>query len=443
MLELSTVGFGYAGDVHPIGASWLACEENRVERRARALVEWYVNDERGIEHGWTIPAAPQGPAEGLLRIELSVAGLVAQVAADGRSAVFEDDDGEVRVRYDSLVAWDATGRELPVRLLETRAGLAVELSRKGASHPITIDPILGGPTWTAESDQVRAYFGNSVSEAGDVNGDGFDDLIVGAQSFDNGQMDEGRAFLYLGSVSGPPLCPDTTLGSNQTGARFGISVSGAGDVSGQGLDGVIVGAYTFDNGQTDEGRVFLYVGLAQEDCNGNGVADACDVANGTSLDCNTDVVPDECDITSGASTDTNGNGIPDECEEIGTKYCHAPTNETGSPAAIVAYGSASASAGNLRLISFPVPNQPAIFFHGRDQVDLPWGCTFLCTNNELVRGTVVLASGNTASYRYDNSDGRHSLMSFIGTTRNFQHWYRSSLYCSWLTSNAVSVSILP
>ena len=66
----------------------------------------------------------------------------------------------------------------------------------------------GAATWTAESDQVGAFFGLSVSTAGDVNGDGFSDVIVGAELFDNGQPKEGRAFVYLGSASGLGMPPD-------------------------------------------------------------------------------------------------------------------------------------------------------------------------------------------------------------------------------------------
>ncbi len=50
------------------------------------------------------------------------------------------------------------------------------------------------------------------------------------------------------------------------------------------------------------------------DCNGNGVLDSCDIADGTSEDCNGNGIPDECDIAGGTSQDINGNGVPDECE---------------------------------------------------------------------------------------------------------------------------------
>ena len=55
--------------------------------------------------------------------------------------------------------------------------------------------------------------------------------------------------------------------------------------------------------------------LPGPDCNGNGVPDPDDIADGANQDCNGNGVPDECDIADGSSNDTNGNGIPDECED--------------------------------------------------------------------------------------------------------------------------------
>jgi hypothetical protein len=114
--------------------------------------------------------------------------------------------------------------------------------------------------WVAESNQSGASFGFSVAGAGDVNGDGFDDVIVGAYLF--GQNGEGRAFAYYGSAAGLSADPDWTVGSNQGGGWLGSSVSGAGDVNGDGFDDVIVGAVGFDNGQVDEGRAFAFHGSA-------------------------------------------------------------------------------------------------------------------------------------------------------------------------------------
>jgi hypothetical protein len=116
--------------------------------------------------------------------------------------------------------------------------------------------------WAAESDQANAQFGTSVASAGDVNGDGYGDVIVGAPSFDNGQTDEGRAFVYFGSASGLSTTAVWTADSDQATASFGTSVASAGDVNGDGYGDVIVGAPFFDNGQTDEGRAFVYFGSA-------------------------------------------------------------------------------------------------------------------------------------------------------------------------------------
>lgn len=52
----------------------------------------------------------------------------------------------------------------------------------------------------------------------------------------------------------------------------------------------------------------------ESDCNNNGIADACDIAGGTVPDCNGNGIPDACDIAAGTSTDVNTNGVPDSCE---------------------------------------------------------------------------------------------------------------------------------
>ena len=118
------------------------------------------------------------------------------------------------------------------------------------------------PAWTAESDQADADFGFSVATAGDVNGDGYSDVIVGSIAFTNGQSAEGRAFVYHGSSSGLSPAASWTAESDQAQAFFGWSVSTAGDVNGDGYADVIVGAVSYDGGQADEGRAYVYQGSA-------------------------------------------------------------------------------------------------------------------------------------------------------------------------------------
>jgi hypothetical protein len=78
----------------------------------------------------------------------------------------------------------------------------------------------------------------------------------------NGQTDEGAAFGYRGSAGGLSMTSDWRPQSNQAFAYFGVSVGTAGDVNGDGYAERITGAIGYDNGQTDEGRAYLYLGRA-------------------------------------------------------------------------------------------------------------------------------------------------------------------------------------
>lgn len=118
------------------------------------------------------------------------------------------------------------------------------------------------PAWSVESDRSNAFLGNSVASAGDVNGDGFADVIMGAGGFENGEIGEGAAHVYHGSPIGLPLSPSWTVESNTERAFFGQSVASAGDVNGDGYDDVIISAYAFNDDQQREGRVFVYLGSA-------------------------------------------------------------------------------------------------------------------------------------------------------------------------------------
>lgn len=147
-------------------------------------------------------------------------------------------------------------------------------------------------SWIAEGQQANAFFGISVSSAGDVNKDGFADIVVGSHYYDNGETNEGRVLIYLGSEKGLSREPAWTLESNQVGANFGKSVSCAGDINKDGYSDILIGAPNYDNGQNNEGRAFLYLGTNmgltqspawtgesnQADANfGNSVATAGDV----------------------------------------------------------------------------------------------------------------------------------------------------------------------
>ena len=58
--------------------------------------------------------------------------------------------------------------------------------------------------WAGEGNQAQASYGEAVSSAGDVNGDGFDEVVVGAPDFDTPNTDAGRIWAYYGSALGLP-----------------------------------------------------------------------------------------------------------------------------------------------------------------------------------------------------------------------------------------------
>ena len=109
-------------------------------------------------------------------------------------------------------------------------------------------------------DDPNVFFGAAVASAGDVNGDGYADIIVGAPYYDSTYTDEGAAFIFQGSANGPSLGADFWVRSGKADARLGWAVSSAGDVNGDGYSDIIVGAPDFDNPQDQEGMVFVFYG---------------------------------------------------------------------------------------------------------------------------------------------------------------------------------------
>ncbi len=117
------------------------------------------------------------------------------------------------------------------------------------------------PDWSQSGSQTNDALGYSVGTAGDVNNDGFDDLVVGTGDFIGTKQDPGKAFLYLGSAGGLGGVADWYRTGTDNDDLYGLCVSGAGDVNNDGYDDVLVGSPGYPAGQ-NTGRALLYLGSA-------------------------------------------------------------------------------------------------------------------------------------------------------------------------------------
>jgi hypothetical protein len=115
-------------------------------------------------------------------------------------------------------------------------------------------------TWSYASGAPLARLGHSVDIAGDTNGDGFDDLIIGVPWFDDLAPDQGQALVFFGSDSGIAEAPDWIFLGLQTGGLAGAAVAGVGDLDGDGTADVIVAASHAEFDQPYQGQILAFPG---------------------------------------------------------------------------------------------------------------------------------------------------------------------------------------
>jgi hypothetical protein len=99
------------------------------------------------------------------------------------------------------------------------------------------------PSWDYQTDRPDGGIGGALSAAGDTNGDGYGDLLSGAYGDSLGIVGrEGTATLFLGGVGGPGAVPAWLVGGGSPAGFFGQAVTAAGDVDGDGFDDIAIGA---------------------------------------------------------------------------------------------------------------------------------------------------------------------------------------------------------
>lgn len=227
----------------------------------------------------------------------------------------------------------------------------------------------------------------SICGMGDVDGDGVPDVGVGATSGLSGKLK-----IFSGALGTLLIEVVDPHGASQ----FGIEVAGPGDVNGDGIPDIAVGAPKFDNAMADVGRVAIW--------------------------------------------------SPTECVAI--NYCEATPNTAGPGATMGCEGSLSIAENDLILsASGCPPGQVGLFFYGDYPVQIPFGDGYRCVAGLVTRFTQVRTI-NEAGQLLDRVDfsnppfnsGPSAILP--GSTWRFQAWYRDAVAVGfgWNLSDGLAVT---
>ena len=224
-----------------------------------AVQEWWVNDARGLEHGFTIAERPSDPLilhPSSLSLVLAIRGTLHPcVSADAQGVLFADASGATVLNYTGLKVWDADGKVLASHFAPVEGGVRLMVEERGARYPLTIDPIAQQAYLkpvAVGTTQAGDNFGYSVAVSGDT-------VVVGAPAEDgsatgvNGPPNElaagsaGAAYVFVRSAGlwsqQAYLKPAAVGPGGQAGDHLGWSVAISGDT-------VVVGAPDEDSATT-------------------------------------------------------------------------------------------------------------------------------------------------------------------------------------------------
>ncbi|MGN6399256.1 MAG: hypothetical protein ACTHMD_02310, partial [Flavisolibacter sp.] len=152
----------------------------------RATIE-YKNTAEGLRQNFIVKEKPGIANPVLVKMKIRSA---LHATVKNNQLVLKDDKGNGRLYYDALKVWDADGKILEASMRLIKNDLSIVVNDKGAVYPVTVDPLNHTPEWETSADgvlssllpdlRIEADYGYTVTGLGDVNGDGYDDVAIAA-----------------------------------------------------------------------------------------------------------------------------------------------------------------------------------------------------------------------------------------------------------------------
>ena len=259
--DQSGISLSSAGDINGDGFDDLIIGANGADINGSASGSSYVVFGTNANLGTNISLSSLDGSNGF-RIDGSAAGDEAGISVSSAGDVNGDGFGDLIIGAHLTNSNGVdSGSSYVVFGTDTNMGASINLSTLDGSNGFRLD-----------GDVTNDLSGVSVSSAGDVNGDGFDDIIIGAHQADPNGNDSGSSYVVFGTDSnlGASIDLSTLDGSNgfrldgvSAGDLSGYTVSSAGDLNGDGYDDLIIGAYNADPNGSNSGSSYVIYGGTQ------------------------------------------------------------------------------------------------------------------------------------------------------------------------------------